>query len=308
MMQAARMLPISADLLRSKAKGSKEKLATLAPFSELLAERMAAVLCTLGDVAVKASVEQTAIEALAPIQQAESGFDLVSPQGTIAIWFQPDRTFDAVMCELCLGGSGGFKTAEDAERPPTLFERRLRNMVVEKLAGASAATLAEISEQPDVKSQTRARVAVRKIEAPLSCYALKVLINVFDEACELTLHFALADCLKLAGAAQPQQQAEAPAARDVLDTTPFSLEVYLKPDVVDVRHILTLAPGAVLRLNVAAAAPVELKFNGQKIGAGLMGHDGERVRVRLLDDGSQKQEPQTVANLLKLVNERAVRF
>lgn len=308
MIGVARMVPISADLVRSKAKGNKDSLAMLAPFSELLAEKMAAVLSVLGDTAVKASVEQAATEALAPIQQAEPGFDLVSPQGTIALWFQPDRSFDAVMCELCLGGSGGFKTTEDAERPPTLFERRLRNMVLEKLAGACAATMAEISEQPDVKSQSRARVAVRKIETPLPCYALKVLINVFDEACELTLHFALAECLKLAGAAQSQPQAETPAAREVLDTTPFSLEVYLKPDVVDVRHVLALAPGAVLRLNIAAAAPVELKFNGQKIGAGLMGHDGERVRVRLIDDGSPKENPHTVANLLKLVNERAVRF
>jgi flagellar motor switch protein FliM len=307
-MQVARMVPISADLVRSKTKGNKDSLALLAPFSEVLAERVATVLTALGDVAVKASVEQAAIEALAPIQQAEPGFDLVSPQGTIALWFQQDRSFDAVMCELCLGGSGGFKTTEDAERPPTLFERRLRNMVVEKLAAACAATLAEISEQPDVKDQSRARVAARKIEAPLPCYALKILINVFDEACEIKLHFALANCLKLAGAAQLQPQAEAPAARDVLDTTPFSLEVYLKPDVVDVRHVLALAPGAVLRLNIAAAAPVELKFNGQKIGAGLMGHDGEHVRVRLIDDSQSKEEPHTVINLLKLVNERAVRF
>jgi flagellar motor switch protein FliM len=298
--------PLSAELIRGTARGTTDALALLAPFDEMLAERIASALSALGGVPVKASVEQAGIETLSPVQQSEPGFDLSSALGSMAFWFRADGSFDAMLCELCLGGTGDARAGEDVDRPPTDFERRLRNTVLGKFAAAAAAALAEISEQPDAVASPRARVAVRKIETDLPCHVIKILVNVFDVACDLTLHVALADCLKLAGAARSQPTP--PAAGQVLESTPFSLEVFLKPDVVDVRHIINLAAGTVLKLNVAAASPVELKFNGQKIGLGLMGHDGERVRVRLINGGPADQDPRTVQNLLKLVNERVAEF
>ena len=74
-----------------------------------------------------------------------------------------------------------------------------------------------------------------------------------------------------------------------MEKTSFSVEVFLKPDVVDVRQILNLAPGEVLKLNVAASTPVELRLNGQRLSYGNLSFDNEVGRVRLIDEISSLQ-------------------
>lgn len=289
---ASRRLPFSADVLRARAQGDTENIKLIAAFAEILVEKFSAVLGAMGEAPTKASLESASLENLGPQQQAEPGFDLETAFGLLNVWCLPERSFDGLLCEICLGGSGGFQASEEGERPPTLFERRLRNLAIEKLVQGCAEALSEVSDQPPLTVVPRARVAVRKIEQPLRCYKLRMLINVHDITCEFAMCFGFSATSKLLGGSQDQTQAVKAAATEVLDTTPFAIEVFLKPDTLDVRQILNLSEGEVLKLNIPVTAPVELQLNGQRLASGLVGHDGQRLRVRLLDDAAIGLEAQ----------------
>jgi flagellar motor switch protein FliM len=79
---------------------------------------------------------------------------------------------------------------------------------------------------------------------------------------------------------------EAPSASELVRNAPFSVEIFLKPDVVDVRQILCLVPGEVLNLNVCASTPVELRMNGKMVSLGSLSFDSTKGRIKILDQRS----------------------
>ena len=126
---------------------------------------------------------------------------------------------------------------------------------------------------------------LEKQKSALLCYSVRLLLNVFDAALEFELFMSFAECVKLIGGEQAMAS-EAPSASELVRNAPFSVEVFLKPDVVDVRQILSLAPGEVLNLNVCASTPVELRMNGKKVSLGSLSFDNTRGRIKILDGRS----------------------
>ena len=192
-------IPFTADLVRSKGVNLSQQFAILLPFAETLADRVGAMLSAFGGVPVKASVVSAKSEKLMPHIQAEAGFNIVSGTGIVCCWSKFEADFDRLMCEVCLGGSGGNSKDEANDRPATTFDKKLRVLMNEQIVRAAADALGEIGEHIGLELQARPRVAPRKAEGPLLCYSVRLLLNVFDEACEYDLYFSFEECLKLIG-------------------------------------------------------------------------------------------------------------
>jgi flagellar motor switch protein FliM len=286
-----RRLPFDGALLRAKSRAGGDAIKPLLPFAEAFAEKCGQVLSALGNSFVKASLEAATVEQLNALQQAEAGFDVLSGPDRLPLWFMPDQALDSLACELCLGGTGHHQPDTGEERPVSLLEKRLRELLTKRMAEACGLALAEIAELDAVSVLTRGRIPARKILTNLVCYKLRLLITAFDTSCECVVYLGLAMCQTLLSVQQSVASPAASSAADALQATTFAIDVLLKPDVLDVRQILNLAAGEVLKLNISAAAPVELRFNGKTIAMGVLGQVGDRAHVHVLDHESPLPEP-----------------
>ena len=277
-------VPFTADLVRAKGVDLSQQLAILLPFAEALSEKVGAMLSSFGGVPMKATVISAKSEKLMPHIQAEAGNNIICDTGTVCCWTKSDADFDKLICEVCLGGSGGTGKDEANDRPATTFDKKLRALINEKIARATADALGEVGDHAGLELQQRARIAPRKAEGPLLCYNVRLLLNAFDEACEYDIFLSFEELLKLIGGASALASNTPSSASVLVESTSFSVEVFLKPAVVDVRQILNLAPGEVLKLNVAASTPVELRLNGQRLSHGNLSFDSDGGKVRLIDD------------------------
>ena len=276
----------SADLIRSKGGNLGKQLDVLAPFADALAERIGTEFSALGEMSAKVTVISTRTSNLSSVHQAEAGYDVVTAFGTVSCWRNADRQFDNLMCELCLGASGKERNDDDVERPATAFEKKIRDLVSEKIVVAIATSLGEIGDHPDLVVRPRGRVAARKTEVVLLCYSVRFLLNIFDAALEFEIFMSFAECVKLICGDRAIAPEAVPSASELVRNTHFSVEVYLKPDTVDVRQILDLAPGKILTLNVGASTPVELHMNGTKLYMGSLSFDNSGGRIKLLEGGA----------------------
>jgi flagellar motor switch/type III secretory pathway protein FliN len=274
-------VPFNADLVRSKGVDLSHQLTMLAPLADCLVEQVGVELAALTQLPVKVTLSAAKSEKLGHLTQIEAGYDIVSTSEAVSCWSVPDIEFDRLMGDICLGGTGTSRADSDAERPPTAFDKKLRALIDERIATAAARALSEISEHADLTVRPRARMAARKAEGTRLCYSIRLLLNVFDQACEFELRMSFSECLKLIGG-----EASSPAsysAASLMEKTPFCIEVFLKPDVLDIRQILNLTPGEVLKLNVSASTPVELKLNGTELSRGNLRYDKNGGHIRLLD-------------------------
>jgi flagellar motor switch protein FliM len=277
-----RRRPFNAELIRTRGTNLSHQLELLAPFSELLADMIGTTLSKLAGLPVKVTVTSTKADKLTALFQSDPGFDIVSPTATLCSWANFDRQFDNLMCEMCLGAPGETARNVDLERPATALEKRIRNLVFERLVQAVSHALRDLGDHADLVVQARPRATFRKSQEALQCYSLRLLLNVYDEACEFELFLGLAECVKLLGGEIDTPAPVRQSADQILEKAPFSVQVFLQPDTVDVRQILNLVPGEILKLNLAASAPVELQLNGQKISLGSLAFDREHFRVRVI--------------------------
>ncbi len=275
--------PFNAELIRTRGSNLSHQLELLAPFSELLAEMIGTALSKLGGLPVKVTVASAKTEKLTALSQSEPGFDVVSSTATLCCWAKFDRQFDNLMCELCLGASGETERHADLERPATALEKAMRSLVFERLVLAASQALRDLGDHADLTVQARPRATFRKSQEPLQCYSLRLLLNLYDEACEFEMFIGFAECVKLLGGEFDSLPPAHQSADQVLEKASFSVQVYLQPDTVDVRQILNLVPGEILKLNLAASAPVELHLNGQKLSMGRLSFDRERVRIKVIE-------------------------
>jgi flagellar motor switch/type III secretory pathway protein FliN len=281
--------PLNADLIRSKGSTLNQHLALLAPLGETLVENAGSRLSKLAGTLIKLTVVSARCEKLAPLLQAEAGFDIVSSISTVSCWGKFDRDFDSLLCAACLGASGEVAGERDHERPATVIERKIRNHVAEQIMQSVAESLAELGDHHDLVVKTRARASVRKFTTSVQSYCLRLLLNVFDDACEFEISLGLTECVKLLGGETDSASSAVAEAGHVMGHAMFPVEVFLKSSDVDVRQILNLAPGEILKLNVNASAPVELRLNGRNLSSGLLRYDQKRGYIKLIDTGQSSR-------------------
>jgi flagellar motor switch protein FliM len=274
----------NADLIRSKGVNLSQQLQVLAPLADLFAEQVSVELIALSQLPVKVTAIEARSLKISHVTQIEAGFDIVSSHDTVQCWSRADGDFDNLMCEICLGGVGTGKTASESERPATQFDRKLRTLISERIAVAACRSIGEISELNDLQIRQRPRTAARKAESLRVCYSIRLLINVFDQASEYEFLMSFSDCLKLVGGEAISMLSTPKSAASLVERTPFCIEVFLKPDVLDIRQILNLAPGEVLKLNVSASTPVELKLNGTELSRGTLSYTQTGGQVRLIGE------------------------
>lgn len=293
-------VPFNADLVRSKGVNLSQQLAVLAPLADCLAEQVGVELSLLAQMPLKVTLVSSTTEKLGQLSQIEAGHDLVSESDTISCWSRSDAEFDRMLCDICLGGTGGSRVEIDSDRPSSLFDKKLRALIDERIARAAARALGEVSELEDVSTRPRARMAARKAEGTRLCYSVRLLLNAFDQACEYELLMSFSECVKLIGGGTLSSVTGAASAATLMEKTPFSIEVFLKPDVLDIRQILNLSPGEVLKLNVSASTPVELKMNGTEISRGTLRYDKDGARIRLIDTSASSTSPRPTPDFTSL--------
>jgi flagellar motor switch protein FliM len=272
----------SADLIRTKGVNLTQQLEVLSPLAETFAEHVRTELYALAQVPIKVTLADLRSEKLTALSQTEAGNDIVTATEVVPCWSKSDGEFDKLIAEMCLGGTGEGQTSSDSERPATSFDKQVRVLINEKIAGAAAKALAELCERQDISVRPRARMAARKVEGSRVCYVIRLLLNVFDQACEYEFLVSFSECLKLIGGDALLSSAGPPSAASLVEKTPFCIDVFLKPDVLDIRQILNLVPGEVLKLNVSAATPVELRLNGTELSLGHLNYNSNGGCIRLI--------------------------
>jgi flagellar motor switch protein FliM len=280
----------NADLVRAKGVNLTHQLAILAPFADAVVEQVAIELSEIAQVPIKVTLAASKVDKLVALAQIEPGHDLVSQTETVSCWSKAEADFERVLCEVCLGGAGDSAASLDHERPLTDFDKKLRELVDEKIAGAAARALALISEHEDITVHPRGRMLSRKTEGTKLCLCLRLLINVFDQSTEYEFRLSFAECLNLIDV-EAHVNATAVSAATLVEKAPFSIDVFLKPDVLDIRQILNLVPGEVLKLNVSASTPVELRLNGADLSRGILKYDQDGGHIRVLGNSHLQNLP-----------------
>jgi flagellar motor switch protein FliM len=273
----------SVELIRRKTSKVVHQMNLLAPLADSLADHAGTAFSELVGLPVRITIVSTKIEDISSLARAEPGFDIVSAENTLSCWCEFDRQFDHLLCELCLGASGWQRKEDDVERPSTLFEKKLRNLAHERLVEAVGKALQDVGELVGLVVQSRSRASARRSQAPLQCYCLRLLFNASDDACEFDVFLSVADCMTFLSGDVTSVVDPARSANEVVETAKFPVEVFLKSDVVDVRQILNLVPGEILKLNVGAATPVELRLSGRTLSRGLVSFGEKHVGIKLLD-------------------------
>jgi flagellar motor switch/type III secretory pathway protein FliN len=219
-------------------------------------------------------------------------FTLLSKQNKLRIWYEADRSFDHLLCELCMGGTGVPEPEEDGVRPPSSFEKRFKANVLRKLL-AAVPIVAKRANNAELE------VAVETAEdqeAPPEKLAGKPGLEVTFEVCAfsctaaITLQFLeteLSECL-----ATPDNSATPKTtAKDVLGGCLFGFEAFLKSREVPLAEIISLQVGQVISLEITISDPLTVACEGKLVFHGTMNLQGKKIQIALraeADTGQQK--------------------
>src|SRR5947199_4881393 len=104
-------------MLQRKLPKPDAEASTFEDFFKTVAQLMAAELQLYNSVPVKCSIVGEKPRLFPEGEENKNLFSLLSPVGKVRIWYEADRSFDHLLCELCLGGSGVPEPEQDGVRP-----------------------------------------------------------------------------------------------------------------------------------------------------------------------------------------------
>lgn len=277
--------PLTAEMIRAKARARAGGVANYDLFFKALAKNFANELQSFNVSPVKASVAGTSVVSLPVAKQSGNLFRFLSGQRLVRIWTDADRAFDYLLAELCLGGSGTPNVESEEVRPLSKFERGLRNTVLKTLiftippAAEIAHNVTLIEAAPETEDE---KLKEPKVE---TCVALRLLVNVFTLAGEITILFHAEELSRCLNIVSLVEEFDETLARKTLENTPFELTVFLKPQMFPLANVLSMAPGQVFPLSISMASPVSLFFEGQHISEGRLDvrPDGIGISVEATD-------------------------
>jgi flagellar motor switch protein FliM len=212
-------------------------------------------------------------------------FNLMSKKGKFRIWYAADRSFDHILCELCLGGTGVPEPEEEGVRPSSNFEQRFKANVMRKLLAAvplaakrAANTELEVATHNDQDEDAPSEKLTGKA-------GLEVVfeLSAFTFAAEISLQFLedeLAQSLNgLKAGTLPKT-----TAKDVLEDCRFGFEALLKPKEIPLSDIMNLQVGNVISLDVAISDLLTLTCEGKPVFQGAISLHSEKIEIELRNE------------------------
>ncbi|MBG1233203.1 FliM/FliN family flagellar motor C-terminal domain-containing protein [Aestuariivirga litoralis] len=275
--------PLTADMIRARAKAQAQAvgLAAYELFFKALAKNFANELQGFNAAPVKCSVAGVSVESLPASRQSGNLFRFSSPRGLLRVWSDADRAFDYLLAELCLGGTGTANLESEEQRPLSKFERRLRDTVLKTLvftipaATETAHNVVLVEAEPETEDQ---KLIEPKVEA---CIALRLLVNVFTLAGEITLYINSEELSRTLNVVAVDADIDDQRTLKTLENCPFELTVFLKPQMFPLAKVLAMKPGEVFPLSINMASPVSVFFESKHISEGRLDVAGDGINVSL---------------------------
>lgn len=284
-------------MLQRKLPKPDAEASTFEEFFKTFAQLMAAELQLYNSVPVKCSVLGENAKTFPETEDKKNLFSLVSSAGKVRIWYDADRSFDHLLCELCLGGSGVPEPEEDGVRPPSNFERRFRLNVLKKLMGsvplaAKRAHNVDLEVALDTEEDLGAppeRLAGKK------CVEVKFQVNAFSFTSEMTLLFLESELVASLGGNARAASSRAVTAAQALNDCRFIVAAYLKPRQITLDQIVGLEVGQVIPLSVGIMEPVTLSCENKPVFRATINLDGDKVKLSLLSEILESRRKTDVA-------------
>jgi flagellar motor switch protein FliM len=284
-------------MLQQKLPQPNVEASSFEDFYKTVAQLMAAELQLYNSVPVKCTIVGEKLKPLPEVEENRNVFALASEAGKFRIWYDADRSFDHLLCELCLGGSGVPEPQEDGIRPPSNFERRFRSNVLRKLM-ASVPLAAKRANNVDLE------VAIDTEEdlgAPPEKLAgensveVTIQVNAFSFTSEITLTFLESELVKCLGGRARAASAKAITAAQALNDCRFAVEAYLKPRQITLDQIVNLEIGQVIPLSVGIGEPVMLSCENKPVFRATISLNGDKVQLSLLSEILESRRKTDVA-------------
>jgi Type III flagellar switch regulator (C-ring) FliN C-term len=274
--------PLSAELLRAKTKQLPNELKRFAPVFLLISDSARAAIQGFSSTSVKCDVSEYSSRSFAFGDIEGERFCFRSESGMLRFWLSGDRDFYNLVCELAFGGAGIGSSEEEASRPVSKTEERLRIAVFKNIAEQVANAI----ERALGVSLHRLEIDELKAVAPSAgkeeFVELVLLVNAFSMAAEITIRLLQEDIVRLV----PMQAGNVPEkqfdAMSALQRCSFQLQTLFPPESVALDLLLRLKPGSVLPLCIGPDSHVIVKCGNVPVFEGGFEIHQQRIEVRLL--------------------------
>lgn len=266
-------------------------------FFKMVAQLMAGELQLYNSVPVKCTVAYEGHKFFPDTEEQRNVFGMTSEAGKLRVWYDAERSFDNLLCELCLGGTGTPEPQEDGVRPPSNFERRFRKNVLRKLM-AAIPMAAKRANNVDIEVATDAEEDVNAPPEKLAgkdCVEVKFQINAFSFSSEITIMFLASELEKSLGGQAKAAQTRGPTAAQALNDCRFAVEAYLKPRQITLDQIVNLEVGQVIPLAVGISEPVMLSCENKPVFRAVINLSGETLQLSLLSEILESRRKTDVA-------------
>ena len=284
-------------MLQRKLPKPDAEASTFEDFFKTVAQLMAVELQLYNSVPVRCSVIGENAKIFPETEDTKNMFALVSPAGKVRIWYEADRSFDNLLCELCLGGTGVPEPEEDGIRPPSNFERRFRLNVLRKLVALvplAAKRANNVDMEVAVDTEEDLGAPPEKL-AGKACVEVKFQVNAFSFTSEITLMFLESELVASLGGNARAASSNSVTARQALNDCRFVVEAYLKPRQITLDQIVNLEVGQVLPLSVGIMEPVMLSCENKPVFRATINLDGDKVKLSLLSEIIESRRKTDVA-------------
>ena len=266
-------------------------------FYNLLAQLMAAELQLYNSVPVKCSVVGEKSRVFPESEEGMNVFALAANSDKLRIWYDAERRFDYLLCELCLGGTGTPEPEEDGVRPPSKFERRFKQNVLRKLLALIPTAAKRTSNvELDVAFENEDEIdAFPEKLAGRACVEVKFQVNVFALTAEITLLFLESELAKCLGGRVGAVGAGTATAAQALNDCRFAVEAYLKPRQITLDQVFNLEVGQVIPLSVGITEPVMLSCENKPVFQATINLHGGNVQLSLISEILESRRKTDVA-------------
>jgi flagellar motor switch protein FliM len=284
-------------MLQQKLPQPSVEASSFEDFFKMVAQLMAVELQLYNSVPVKCTIIGEKLKPLPDLEESKNVFALASDEGKLRIWYDADRSFDYLLCELCLGGSGVPEPQEDGIRPPSNFERRFRSNVLRKLM-ASVPLAAKRANNVDLEvaidTEEDLNAPPEKL-AGKTAVEVTIQVNAFSFTSEITLTFLESELAKSLGGNPRTATAKAITAAQALNDCRFAVEAYLKPRQITLDQIVGLEIGQVIPLSVGIAEPVMLSCENKPVFRATISLNGDKVQLSLMSEILESRRKTDVA-------------
>jgi|GEM_PF-4359324 len=218
-------------------------------------------------------------------EEARSCTVLLSKSGKIHIWFSADRSFDQLLCELCLGGTGVPEPDEEGVRPPSNFERRFRlNLLRKLLALVPLAAKRASNAELEVAVTDEAENITQEKYVNKSCLEVVLQLSAFTFTSEISLQFIESELVQSLDTSGEPDATKKVTARSVLDDCRFNFEAYLKPREIALQEVIMLKVGQVIPLGIGISEPIALSCEGKPVFQAVIDLSGDKIGLSLLNE------------------------